>query len=97
MEYRADLVSANAISFDSMISSLESLMNGPKDNDYMPSFRSSYINDVSNNLTGELGFTEKLFSTHPPLEKRIEALRKKSGKNYSDISEEKVTNLKKLI
>lgn len=100
MEYRADLAGAEAVSYEAMISSLESLTKSPKDDEYFPMFRAAYINDISQNVTGAMAFGESLFSTHPSIEKRISALRKKSSpvsKKSQEVQDIKIRNLKDLI
>lgn len=94
-EYRADIGGATLTSYADMRNSLISLLNGPKDNNYYTEFRSSYIIDVSNNFSDFRSFTESIFATHPPIEKRISALENNIKTKSDDIQQ--IENLKKYL
>lgn len=69
-EYRADIAGADLSNTQAMINALERLKPAAQQPDRMPKGMQSMSISV-----GKLGGIKALFSTHPPLDKRIEALK----------------------
>ena len=74
-EYRADLSSAKLLGKQKMIAALDHLSRGPEPTRVYPLVRSSLTVDPSQQMRNATGFAESIFATHPPLKKRIEALK----------------------
>lgn len=74
-EYRADRGSAELVGKEKIISALEHLERSPSPQSIFPQVRSRLIADPARQMQNATGLMESIFATHPPLEKRIAALR----------------------